>query len=71
MGDKISNVTMEEFIPTLETPLAVIIVILTIINFLFGSIVQLKVFKLLGRKSDRAINRIIYFQQVNKYPYQF
>ncbi len=60
-------VGIESFLPTLPTFQGGIIAAMTLLVSLFAILVQIKVLKMLRLRADRAINRMIFFQQVSYY----
>ena len=63
--EAITDVSTELFEPTLEKDKASLVFSLTCLVLVFGFLVQRSVFQLLKRKSGRAVNKIILYQQVS------
>ncbi len=61
---QLQDLDVEEYLPTLSDLEAFGIISLTALAVLYGAVVQKKIFQLLAKRSDRAINKVIYFQQV-------
>ncbi len=60
-------VDMTEFLPTLEPWQASISLSMTLAIGMVSILIQRNVIKMILKKSERAINRIIFFQQVSDY----
>ena len=69
--EAIIDVDLEFFKPTLKPEESIVICTLTCLAFCFGFLVQRSVFQLLKRKSDRAVNSIIFYQQVKDLDFRF
>ncbi len=63
--EEVTEINVEVFDPTLEKKEAGMIIIGSCLVLAFGFSIQRSVLQLLKRKYDRAINCIIFYQQVS------
>ncbi len=63
--NKMDLVEVKEFIPSLPNFQATLLLLLTLILFVVGVLIQKRIFSVLNTKKDRAINRMIFFHQVS------
>ncbi len=62
----VSHLELEMFDPTLDPVYATVLAIFQAAIRIYAILTHWSIFKLLDRKKGRAINKMLYFQQVGK-----